>query len=496
MRRLTRREFLSQAIGLSWGALSACALGACGQKVIEIEKIVEKEVTKVVKEVVRETVVVESTPQIIERTVEKLITLAPSPKPRVVITADVMAYGWTQFAMLVSPAFEELFPNVTIRWNASSDWSAYPQRIASLSASGQLGDLLECPPGALLARWARKRIVRPLDEIILADGFDTSGIFKSALRFSLYEGKQVGLPFLCHTGENVLIYRKGLFDKAKLPYPSSAWTLDDLSQAATRLTKDHDGDGKTDQFGYDVRYELPGAYPMLSLFGASLFSQDGRKCLIHSKSGIACLRWAQEQVRIREVAPSPVQVERGSLEMLRDGRLAMLRHNFRTLVELSRSGELDIEGVLLPKHPVSGKVGTLASGMVYCISQQSRFAAEAFQWIKFISSREMGVQMFLGGYAEPGCRAASWKDARVLEHFPLCAQIASVAETAEVERLPANLRVGECLRAWNRRIAPLLLGEITPEECAEQVQREVDAILARLPEEGPAVVDVDISSVE
>ena len=485
---------MSSALRLSWGALGACVLGACGQKVIEIEKVVEKEVTKVVKEIVRETVIVESTPQIIERTVEKLVTAVPSPKPKVVIVADVMNYGWTQFAMLISSAFEELLPNVTIRWNASSDWSAYPQRIALLAASGQLGDLLECPPGALLARWAQKRIVRPLDELLAADGFDTSGIFKSALRFSSYGGKQVGLPFLGHTGENVLLYNKELFDKAKLPYPRSDWTLDDLSRAAASLTGDHDGDGKTDQFGYDVRYELPGAYPMLSLFGASLLSQDGRQCLLHSETGIACLRWAQEQVRTHEIAPDPIHMERGSLEMLLNGRVAMLRHNFRALVELRRLNATDIQGVLFPKHPVTGKVGSFASGMMYCISQQSRVAGEVLQWIKFMSSREMGVQMFLGGYAEPGCRAASWKDERVLERFPICAQIASVAETAEVERLPANLRVGECLRAWNRRIAPLLLGEITPERCAEEIASEVADILARLPEEGVAATDVELTA--
>jgi len=491
MKRLTRRGLLSKTTRLCLGALSACLLSACKQHVVEVEKVIEKEVTKIIKEVVRETVIVEGTPQVIERTVEKLVTVAPAPRPKVIVVADVMSYGWTQFAMLISPAFEELFPNVAMRWNAASDWSEYPKRIALLSASGQLGDLLESPPGALLARWAQKQVIRPLDDIIVADGFDTSGIFKSALRFSLYQDKQIGLPFLCHTGENVLLYHTGLFDKAKLPYPSADWTLNDLSKAAASLTRDQDGNGKTDQFGYDVRYDLPGAYPMLGLFGAYLFSQDSRRCLINSESGIACLRWAQEQIKVRKVAPSPAQLERGSLEMLRSGKLGMLRHNFRTLVDLRRSNKPEIDGVLFPKRPVTGKIGTLASGMVYCISQQSQVAREAFQWIKFMSSREMGVQMFLGGYADPGCRAASWKDVRILERFPLCAQVATAADTAEIERLPANLRISECLEAWNRRIAPLLFGEITPEECVQRIERDIVRILAQPPEEdGFAVPDI------
>lgn len=91
--------------------------------------------------------------------------------------------------------------------------------------------------------------------------------------------------------------------------------------------------------------------------------------------------------------------------------------------------------------------------------------------------------MFLGGFADPGCRAASWKDARILERYPICAQIVSAAEVADVERLPANLRISESLEAWNDRIAPLLLGEITPEECAKQIEKHISQILAQPMEE-------------
>ena len=478
---LTRRGFLHKMASLGLGAC-ALVLSACKQQVIEIEKVVEKEVTKVIKEVVRETVIVEGTPQIVEKTVEKLVTVTPAPKPKVVVVADVMGYGWTQFAMLMSPAFEELFPNVAMRWQVLSDWGEYPARVASLAASDQLGDLLESPPGALLAWWTQKGIIRPFDDVIAADGFDTSGLFKSAMQSCVQQGNQMGLPFLCHTGENVLLYHPRLFDEVGLPYPNAEWTLSDLSKTAAALTTDRDGDGKTDQFGYSVRYSLPGAYPMLSLFGAVLFSQDGRRCLINSENGVACLHWAQEQIRERQLAPDMAEA-RGHLEMFLNRELAMLRHSFRTLVDMRRANNSEISGVLFPRHPTTGKVGAFAAGMAYCLTQRSRVAGEAFQWAKFMSSREMGVQMFLGGFADPGCRAASWKDARILERYPICTQIASAAEVADVERLPANLRISESLEAWNGRIAPLLLGEITSEECAQQIERRISRILAQPVEE-------------
>ncbi|HUV95239.1 MAG TPA: extracellular solute-binding protein [Anaerolineae bacterium] len=491
---LTRRELLRRAIALCVELAGASTLGACGQRVVEIERVIEKEITRVVREIVRETVivrgtpqlvVVEQTPHVIEKTVEveKIVTASPAPRPGVTIIADVMDCGWTRFAMLMSPAFEDLFPNIKMRWRSLSGWHEYPQRVETLHASGELGDLLEAPPGVLPTRWAENQVIQPIDSIIAADGFDTSGIFKGIIDAYRHHSKHAGLPFIGHAGENVLLYNKRLFDQAGVPYPSADWTLDDLREAALALTKDQDGDGKTDQFGYAIRYALPAAYPALHLFGATLFSQDGRRCLVGDRSGIASLQWAYDQIHRHRLAPTPAQVERGPLEMLRTGRLAMVRHAFASLVHLApvANEEGEIGAALIPKHPSTGKLGTLASGMAYCITQRTEQASEAFQWAKFMSSREMGVQMFLGGYGDPGCRLASWKDPRILQLYPICGQIADAANAAEAERLPGNLRVAECFDVWNNEMAALLSGEVTPNDWAAKVAKDIEQVLALPP---------------
>jgi len=497
MKRLTRRQLLARAPTLCLGLASACALGACRQPVVhQIERVVEKEITRIVREVIRETVIVRTTPQIIvlegtprvvERRVEveKVVTASPAPKPRVTLVADVMDYGWTQFAMLMSPAFEDLFPNINVRWRSLSPWHQYPQRVAALHASGRLGDLLEAPPGALPCDWAENQVIQPIDEVIEADGFDTSGMLKGINEAFRYRGKQIALPFIGGPGESVLLYNKRLFEQARIPYPGPDWTLDDLREAGLALTRDRDGDGKTDQFGYAIRYSLPEAYPMLHLFGAALFSRNGRQCLLTHRNSLECLQWAYDQIHVHRLAPSPPQLERGPLEMLRTGRLAMLRHTFRSLVRLASTveGQGNIGGIVFPRHPSTGKGGTLASGMGYCITQGTRRVSEAFQWAKFMSSREMGVQMFLTGYADPGSRLASWKDPRILDLYPICEEIADAANSAEAERLPWNLRVAECLELWNSRVTSLWLGGIGPHEWAARVSVEIERVLAQ-PREG------------
>ena len=503
MASLTRRDLLRGASTLCLGMASVTILAACKQRIIRVERIipVEKEITRIVKEVVRETIIVKDAPEIIERTVEKIITSTPpperrssAPSPKTTIVADVMDYGWTQFALLMTPAFEEMFPQITMKWRSLSKWHEYPQKIAALHASDQLGDLLEGPSRALLGRWVYHRIIQPIDPIIAADGFDTSGIFGGALKACRFDNRQMGLPFIGHAGENLLLYNQGLFDEASIEHPRADWTLDDLVEAGEMLTQDRDGDNEADQFGYVVRYDLPSAYPMLPLFGANLFDRAGRRCLIEDENGIDCLEWAYHQIYRRNIAPHPYRVEKGVLEMFRTGRLAMLRHSFKTLIELSRIAESPrplgqalkptirtprrIGSSLFPQHPRTRKRGALASGMAYCISRKSRIADQVFQWIKFMSGREMGVQMFLGDFAQPGCRLASWKDTRVIARMPICAQLADVANEAQVERLPWNLRTRECLDVWNKSISSLLLNEITPRECANLLRRGINRVLA------------------
>jgi multiple sugar transport system substrate-binding protein len=47
----------------------------------------------------------------------------------------------------------------------------------------------------------------------------------------------------------VLLYNKDLFDKAGIPYPNNNWKWEDLRNAAKKLTKNNNGDGKTYQWG-------------------------------------------------------------------------------------------------------------------------------------------------------------------------------------------------------------------------------------------------------
>lgn len=479
------------------GPLGVLLLSACRRRVVEVEHVVEKPVTQVVKEIVRETVVVESTPQAPIKTVEPATSPTPQPPTTVTIVADVVGTGYSQFARQMTPSFRELFPNITMNWRSISPWEGYPERVALLHASGQPGDLLEVGSRTALLAWAERQLIRPLDAIIAADGFDASGLFRSSLNAARYQNRLYALPFLGHAGENLVLYNRALFEAAGLPSPAANWTLDDLARSAKALTRDSDGDGRIDRYGFLNDLQLPGAYPLLRVLGAELLSVDGQSLAIGNGAGMECLRWLQRMGQERWGAIA-VGVDQGPLELLLNGGAAMVRQDFRALVGATRvsRGAAVPESVLLPRHPRTERIGSLACSAAYAIDQQSLHPVEALQWCKFMASREMGVQMFLGGYAEPGCRAVSWKDARVVQSFPIAAQLADAIDVAEHERVPWNLNSARCLQAWNRRIGALWSGEQTPEAWVADLERELAPVLAQpvRPEEPPPTVATTVPS--
>ncbi len=452
-------------------ALASAVTSACRTRVVEVEKLVtvDRPVTKIVTEVVRETVVVPETPRVIER----VVTPSPAPTTPIALRADVLDYGWTRLAQQMTSVFQETFPHITVEWRSLSPWQAYPDRIAVLRASGQLGDLIESPSRTLTAAWAEDGVVADLGPAIEADGYDTSGLFPGALASYRWRGSQVGLPLVAHGGEHVLLYDQDLFDEAGAAYPDNTTTLEQLTEAAERIAR-----GRRDVYGLAVCANLPEDYPLLRAFGGELLDPDGTRCLIDEPGGRAFLQWLYDQVHTTGAAPEPRAIERGPTAMWQAGRLAMLCTSLREAVALTVLQPERRIGVLpLPRAAGVAATPALSTGVGYCVPVTSRRAAEALQWIKFMLTREMGVRLFVGGYAEPGSRMASWLDPRVLDWFPHCASLGEAAAQAEGERVPANLATEACYRAWEAHVAPMLAGEVAPDGLSARIAAEVDALL-------------------
>jgi multiple sugar transport system substrate-binding protein len=477
MASVSRRALLRRAAGAGLLALGGSVTGACRTRVVEVEKLVpvDRPVTKIVTEVVRETVVVPELP-----VAEHLVTPRPSPTPdatptpapiaSVTLRADLLNYGWTRFAQQMAPAFQETFPYITIQWRSLSDWREYPERLAVLRAAGDLGDIVESPSATLTAAWVADGLLADLAPAIEADGYDTSGLLPGSLAAYRYEERQFGLPYVAHGAEHVLLYDQDMLDEADLAYPDDRWSLEELLAVAEEVAA-----AGAAPYGQIVSARLPAALPLLRAFGGDLLDPSGQRCTAADPEAQGFLRWLHRQVCVVGAAPGPAAIERGPTAMWRAGRVAMLLTSLReavALVDLQPGRRIGI--VPLPAMAGSDTAPGVAAGVGYGVPAVSAHAPETLQWIKFMLTREMGVRLFVEGFAEPGSRMAAWQDPRVLDRFPYCARLAEVVARSERERVPANLATEECYRLWNEQMARMLAGALSPEETAGRIAAEVD----------------------
>jgi len=435
---------------------------------------VEREVTKVVTEIVRQTVIVEET-AIVERTVEKVVTASPASPGRAVIVADLLDYGWTQFAMLMSAPFEAMFPSIAIRWRSLSTWGEYLANVTTRQASGTPSDLLEAPIGSLLGRWIEEGVTQPLDDLVEEAKLETDDLLGGVLEACRHQGQLAGVPFVAHGGENLLLYDRQALSDAELPYPRSDWTLITLGLTAGQFMSAQSG-----TYGYGPRSEMPGSALMLRVFGGELLNASGTACALGSGPGRAYLDWLVDSIRGRNpIAPHAWQVPQGLRSMMRDGKLAMMRADLDTVVQFERaaSGEPWVGATVFPTLAAGDVHAALPSGVAYAVGAGSKVAREAVQWLKYISGQEMGVQMFVSGCWEPGAQRACWSDDGVLQRFPAAALVAESLDAAQPEPLAHNYRDGQCHEVWNAAVRALLEERITVDACLDAIREGVDRVL-------------------
>src|SRR5207244_2921050 len=85
--------------------------------------------------------------------------------------------------------------------------------------------------------WGASGLLRPLDDVIQQERFDTSVYYKSALDQLYYQGKLYGLPFKLQPGPMGIFLNADQVKEVGADGPSPAMAFDDLVQIAKALTK-------------------------------------------------------------------------------------------------------------------------------------------------------------------------------------------------------------------------------------------------------------------
>jgi ABC-type glycerol-3-phosphate transport system substrate-binding protein len=112
-----------------------------------------------------------------------------------------------------------------------------------------------------------------------------------------------------------LWYRKDLFDKAGVKYPTNDWTHDDYYEAARKLTVVEGG--KTKQYGVAFpawswdRYW----YKPVIWGGHTVDPNDNTKAVFDSEESLAALEWSRKMMWDDKTMLQPLDIQRGSFRL-------------------------------------------------------------------------------------------------------------------------------------------------------------------------------------
>jgi len=225
-KNVSRRAFLRT------GALGAGAavLAACQPKVVEVEKVITREVEKVVKE----TIIVEGTPQVVEKTVKEVVkevvtaTPAPKGKVKIVATSQMGIENWDNSLTRAA----ERFPDIELEVSQTSmpgGWSGYADQVITKIAGGDQLDLIMIAIEGL-GLLSSKNVIVPLDDFFDADEDakdllmnDTHVVLREMMQ---YQGRQMQMPYSWNN--MCLYYNTQIFQEAGMEKPPEDMDWDDF----------------------------------------------------------------------------------------------------------------------------------------------------------------------------------------------------------------------------------------------------------------------------
>lgn len=166
--------------------------------------------------------------------------------------------------------FEEKHPGVTVEYVSGILKEDYPEWMAQQVLLGKEPDVFMIPEGEL-DTFASLGVLKKLEPLMERDaGFDSSQYYDAAYGYGKIRDGQYALPY--ESVPTLMFVNKTLLEKEGIAMPGPDWTWDDFLSICRRVTRDTDGDGVIDQFGF---FDY-GWREAVDSNGAVLFEKDGK----------------------------------------------------------------------------------------------------------------------------------------------------------------------------------------------------------------------------
>ncbi len=293
--------------------------------------------------------------------------------------------------------FEQLHPNIKVEFTAMEP-KDYWTKMRTLAFTNKLPDVFNMSSG-YLEEWVKNGKLLDITKFVEND------LDKDKFYFNLFEAGKI----LSHTDRyyavpfalvvTVLFYNKDAFDEAGLEYPNENWTWFDFLNAAIRLTKDKDGDGTPDQWGYWFYGRYANVDPWVYANGGRYIDRETMR-FDPNDQAIQAMKFLVDLTTKYKVSPRPKDMKGvkaknvfplGMAAMWVDGSWN-IENNRKIIAGKFRWGIAPV-----PKGPCGKEDVAYGWPDFIVISSRTKHPKEAWEFAKFMAGEGLTMDMYMAG---------------------------------------------------------------------------------------------------
>jgi ABC-type glycerol-3-phosphate transport system substrate-binding protein len=332
---------------------------------------------------------------------------------------------------------------------------------------GEFGDHLE----ALDAYLKNRALMDP--------NYDFEDIIPGSLAGGSYQDKQVGIPW--RDAARMLFWNREMFNDAGLGNPPNTWN--ELLDMAEKLTRDVDGDGSIDIWGFGLQGEAGWAasiefQSVLLSYGASLLNNNATKAAFNSPEGVEALAFYTDLIRTNKVAPPECVTWNWDplITALQQGKIAttVAYSPYAGLMDDPDKSEVvgQIHYALCPKKETTSTIG---AAWQYCIPSKAQNKEAGFKFIQYFTSKDVQLEQTKLGNSPVRFS--------VYENNELASKRrdfeAAKQALATSKRLPPIPELTEIMDIFGRAVNEALTGTKAPVKALADAEESVNKLLQK-----------------
>ena len=302
-----------------------------------------------------------------------------------VVTLRMVVWGTAADQKTWKEKFSEFYrehPNIRVRFEFTP-WERTFDKLLISTAGGKAPDAT-IVSSVWFVPCASKGLLADLGPFVENDKeFDIEDFYPAAVNgWGKYKGTLYAIP----AGIDIyaMYYNKTMFDKFEVPYPDETWDWDEYLQAAKKLTRDLDGDGKLDQWG--TTQNMWHTYVWQN--GGDIINEDGTKCLLDRPEAYEGLQFMADLRNKYHVSPTAADLaDILSRDLFMNGMIGMYFSGSWEVPlhfeEAIRDFEYDVAPI-----PKGRRRAAFFGGASYAVLRGSKHKAEAWELVKFMVRKE------------------------------------------------------------------------------------------------------------